>query len=114
MGSHYRYKVNILNYLHQVDTTTKPFFHEGLFVKVGRNEAELCILQFANDTLFLCKESFSNVVTMKAILMGFELASSLKINFHKSKLAGINVDRNVLVCYTNILNCTQMEYLSSI
>jgi len=45
---------------------------------------------------------------MKAILRGFELASSLKINFHKSKLASINVDRNALVCYTKTLNCTQM------
>jgi len=65
-------------------------------------------MQFAYDTLFLCEDAYVNVVTMKAILRGFELASGLKINFHKSKLAGINVDRNALVCYTKTLNYGQM------
>jgi len=75
---------------------------------ISRKEVELCILQFADDTLFLCEDSFSNVVTLKAILRGFELASGLKINFHKSKLAGINVHRNSILCYTKTLNCAQM------
>ena len=35
-------------------------------VKIGREEVELSILQFADDTIFLCEESHSNVVTMKA------------------------------------------------
>lgn len=65
-------------------------------------------MQFADDTLLLCKESFNNVVTVKSILRGFELASGLKINFHKSKLVGINVDRNALACYTKTLNCAQV------
>jgi len=46
-------------------------------------------------------------VTIKSILRGFELASGLKTNFHKSKLVGINVDRNTLACYTKTLNCAQ-------
>jgi len=49
-----------------------------------------------------------NVVTIKAILRGFELASSLKINFHKSRIAGVNVNRNAMVCYAKTLNCDQM------
>jgi len=77
-------------------------------LKIGRKEVELCILQFADDTLFLCEDSFTNVVTLKSILKGFELASGLKINFHKSKLVGINVHRNNLKCYTKTLNCAQM------
>jgi len=68
-------------------------------------------MQFAYDTLFLCEDAYANVVTMKAILRGFELASGLKINFHKSKQTGINDDRNTLVCYTKILNCGQMGVL---
>jgi len=47
---------------------------------------------------------------MKTILRGFELASGLKINFHKSKLAGINVHNHNLVSYSKILNCTQMGH----
>ena len=75
-------------------------------LKIGKNELEVCILQFANDTFFLCENTFSNVVTLKAILRGFELASSQKINFHKSKLAGVNVPSNAVVCYSKTLNCT--------
>ncbi|XP_068486393.1 uncharacterized protein [Phaseolus vulgaris] len=65
-------------------------------------------MQFADDTLFFCEESHSNVVAIKAILRGFELASGLKINFHKSRIAGVNVNRNAMVCYAKILNCGQM------
>jgi len=77
-------------------------------VKFGREEVDLSILQFADDTLFLCEESHSNVVTVKAILRGFELASGLKINFHKSKIAGVNVERNAMAKYAKTLNCDQM------
>jgi len=77
-------------------------------VKIGREEVKLSILQFADDTFFLCEESHSNVVTMKAILRGFELASGLKINFYKSKIAGVNVDRNALKSYAKTLNCAQI------
>jgi len=80
-------------------------------LKFGRNEVELCILQFANDILFLCEDAFTNVMTLKAILKGFELSSGLKINFHKSKLAGINVLRSNIGCYTKTLNCAQMGIL---
>ena len=77
-------------------------------LKIGRKKVELCILQYADDTMFFCEDSYTNVVTLKAILRGFELASSLKINFHKSKITGINVQRNNLACYTKTLNCAQM------
>jgi len=76
-------------------------------VKIGTKEVVVSFLQFANDTLFFCEESWSNVVVMKSILMGFELASGLKINFHKSRLAGVNVQSNNLLCYSKFLNCNQ-------
>ena len=78
-------------------------------LKIGRHEVEMSILQFADDTLFLCEDTLGNVLTLKAILRGFELASGLKINFHKSKLAGINVQSGSIGCYTKTLNCKQME-----
>ena len=77
-------------------------------LKIGRKEEEVCILQFADDTLFFCEDNINNVITLKAILRGFELASGLKINFHKSKLAGINIQSNIVDCFTKILNCTKM------
>ena len=43
-------------------------------LNIGRKEVELCMLQFADDTLFLCQDAYSNVFTLKAILRRFELA----------------------------------------
>ena len=65
-----------------VRSASKTTLLTGL--KFGRKEIEVWILQFADDTIFLCEDSFNNVVTLKVILRGFELASGLKINFHKS------------------------------
>jgi len=77
-------------------------------VKVARPNVEVCMLQFVDDTLFLCEADYGNVVAIKAILRCYELASGLKLNFRKSKMAGINVERNSLSCFTKTLNCTQM------
>jgi len=77
-------------------------------VKVGRHEVDVCMLQFADDTLFLCETAYDNVVAIKAIMRCYELASGFKINFSKSKMADINVERNSLVCFAKSLNCTQM------
>jgi len=76
---------------------------------VRRNEIDCSMLQFADDTLFICKDSFSNVFTIKAILRMFEMASGLKVNFHKSKLVGIKVGRSSLETYARSLNCGLMQ-----
>jgi len=73
-----------------------------------KKKVEMSLLQYADDTLFLCENSFTNVVTLKAILRGFEVASGLKINFHKSKLIDFNVLSSDMDCYTRTLNCSQM------
>ena len=79
-------------------------------VKVGgRNNVECCLLQFENDTLFLCEDSFYNIFAIKAILRCYEIVSGLKVNFHKSKLAGISVDSYALSTYAKTLNCNTMQ-----
>jgi len=35
-------------------------------MKIGRNEVEVCLLQFADDTLFMCEDSLNNVIIIKA------------------------------------------------
>jgi len=89
-----------------VRQTIKVNVLEG--VKVGM-EVELSVLQFADDTLFMCEDSYTNVFTMKVIFRCCELASGLKINFHKSMLTGINVDSPSLDVYAKILHCTIMR-----
>jgi len=78
-------------------------------VKVGTREVELSVLQFAYDMFFMCEDSYANVFTMKAILKCYELASELKVNFHKSMLVGINVDSPSLDVYAKTLHCTIMR-----
>jgi hypothetical protein len=64
-------------------------------------------LQYADDTICVGKATVDNLWTLKALLRGFELASGLKINFHKSSLLGINVTSEFMDMACNFLNCAQ-------
>lgn len=52
-------------------------------VKLGNLEVEACILQFIDDTFFMCKANHQSVFRIKVILRCYDLALRLKINFHK-------------------------------
>ena len=78
-------------------------------IKVGRNNVECFLLQFANDTLFMCEDSFDSIFAIKAILRCFEIVSGLKDNFHKSKLTGIKVDNFAMRTYAKTLNYNTMK-----
>lgn len=60
--------------------------------KFGSSEYQVSHLQFADDTLVVCKKSKKNIWAIKATLQLFEVISGLKVNFHKSQLIGVNVD----------------------
>lgn len=64
-------------------------------------------LHYADDTICVGKATVENLWTLKALLRGFEMASGLKINFHKSCLMGINVDPAFMEMASNFLNCSQ-------
>ncbi|XP_068474709.1 secreted RxLR effector protein 78-like [Phaseolus vulgaris] len=68
-------------------------------LKIGRKGTLMSLLQFADDTLFFCEDSFINVVTLKAILRGFELASGLKST-------STNQSSQVLMSLIKTLNAT--------
>lgn len=67
------------------------------------------MLQFADETLFLGKATVHNILTIKSVLRCFELVSGLKINFHKSKLAGIGVEERETWRLASLLNCKVMK-----
>ncbi|XP_058726606.1 uncharacterized protein LOC131597964 [Vicia villosa] len=48
------------------------------------------LLQFADDTLLVGDGSWRHGWAVKAVLRAFEIVSGLDINYHKSKLIGIN------------------------
>ncbi|XP_073220836.1 uncharacterized protein, partial [Cicer arietinum] len=68
---------------------------------------ELCVshLQFAYDTMILGAKSWSNIRNIKANLLMFELASWLKVKFHKSLLVGVNVHEYWLEEAATLINC---------
>lgn len=58
---------------------------------VGKDKVEVDLLHYADDTMFFGDATVSNVLTIKAILRGFELFSGLKINFDKSMFGAFRV-----------------------
>ncbi|XP_068483236.1 uncharacterized protein [Phaseolus vulgaris] len=56
-------------------------------LEVGRARVNVNMLQYADDTLFFCEANTKSIFNIKAILLYFELASGLKVNFLKADWA---------------------------
>ncbi|XP_058767768.1 uncharacterized protein LOC131641483 [Vicia villosa] len=72
------------------------------------------LLQFADDTLIVGEGTWKHVWAIKEILRAFEIVSGLGINYHKSKLIGINAqygDLSSLVYSEG--NCTKYSSFSN-
>lgn len=65
----------------------------------------ISMLQFPNDTIFLCDGSDRSVWCLKAILRSFEMASGLKVNFAKSNVIGLNMDEWSINGVSSFLAC---------
>jgi len=78
-------------------------------VEIGGRLTKVNMLQFADDTFFLCKASTHSVFVIKAILICFELASGLKVNFQKSSVGGIWCNNLLLQQFATVLNCATMK-----
>ncbi|XP_058733800.1 uncharacterized protein LOC131605468 [Vicia villosa] len=70
-----------------------------------KENKEVDLLQFADDTIILAEEDTANLWSMKAILRGFEMMTGLRVNFHKSNLYGINVGDWYLEAASSFLTC---------
>jgi len=58
-------------------------------IKVGGKKVDVNLLQFDDNTLFVCESKVQNIICIKAILRCFELSSGLRVNYHKSKIGAI-------------------------
>lgn len=76
--------------------------------KVGASNLSVSCLQFADDTVFFGEASIQNILTIKSILRCFEVASELRVNFSKSSLTGVGVDRRLIQMFADTLNCKLM------
>ncbi|CAL5339713.1 unnamed protein product [Camellia sinensis] len=74
-------------------------------VSIGFNQVRLSYLQFADDSLLFCEAKLSEVLALKRLLRCFEMASGLKINYHKSVVCGVGVSISELAVFASLLNC---------
>lgn len=65
------------------------------------------LIQFEDDTLIIGGGGWRNLWSIKAILRGFDLVSGLGVNFHKSRLIGIN--RVLKALYGDVKHHIRME-----
>ena len=80
--------------------------------QVGRERSlSISHLQFVDDTLILGNKSWANVRVMQSVLHLFATMSDHKVNFHKSELVGVNVNRSWLLEATEVLNCRVVPLL---
>jgi len=88
-----------------MSNVVNPNFCKGFKIKGGGT----CVshLQYSDDTLCIGVPTVENLWTLKALLQGFELASGLKVNFHKSSLIGVNVPWDFMEAACGFFNCRQ-------
>ncbi|XP_058775272.1 uncharacterized protein LOC131649529 [Vicia villosa] len=63
------------------------------------------MLQFADVTLIVGESNWKHVWALRAVLLAFELVSGLGINYHKSKLIGINSNHHFLEAVSQFFSC---------
>jgi hypothetical protein len=65
----------------------------------------LSILKYADDTINFMEHDLEKAQNQKLILTAFEQLSSLKINFHKSKLFCIGEAQDEVNAYADLFGC---------
>lgn len=76
---------------------------------MGNEGLTILCLQFMDNTLFFKDASMQNILTLKSILHYFELASGLRVNFYKSNIAGLAVEKRMLQLFVHTLSCNMMK-----
>lgn len=80
--------------------------NRNMLTRVNLNvNTSVNLLQFADDTVITCDNSWSNLWGLKSILRGFELISGLKINLWKNYLYGIRVEESFLMEASKFFAC---------
>ncbi|GKV51819.1 hypothetical protein SLEP1_g58443 [Rubroshorea leprosula] len=75
-----------------VSSAVEKEWYKG--VTIGSGDVMVTHLQFVNDTIFFREATDDNIWVIKCIMRTFELALGLKINFKKSQLMGVGVQKN--------------------
>lgn len=79
-------------------------------VQIGEHGPVISHLQFADDTIILCKCESSEVSNIKMILSCFQMISGPKVNFTKSKISGVDDNETQLKGFADILGCKMDKF----
>lgn len=93
--------VKLVNLLFQKATSLNLW--NGL--EVCKNGFKLFHLQYEDDTILFCPRNIESLLSIKSTLILSQLASRLKVNFHKSSIVRINVEEDWLNMAANKLLC---------
>ncbi|XP_017974450.1 PREDICTED: uncharacterized protein LOC108661541 [Theobroma cacao] len=80
--------------------------YQFAFIK-GRQLMDCALVanEYADDTMIFCEPNLENLKGFKRILQCFQVVSGLKINFYKSQLFGIGIEKEVLSDWARIISC---------
>lgn len=74
-------------------------------IEACKNGPVISHLQFADDTVLFSSPEIPSFLNIKKVLILFQLASGLQINFHKSEILGLNVEETKLHDLARLLCC---------
>ncbi|KAK3226984.1 hypothetical protein Dsin_006846 [Dipteronia sinensis] len=83
-------------------------------VMFGDNMVHISHLQYADDTMLFLEPKLKSLLTTKRILRCFELASGLRINFHKSCMVRIGKRLECMEGWGSKLMCKQASKQASL
>ncbi|GJV06109.1 RNA-directed DNA polymerase, eukaryota [Tanacetum coccineum] len=84
----------------------KAGLYNGIYID---DSLSLSHLFYADDVIFVGKWNLSNLSTIVNVLNLFYLATSLKINLHKSKLMGIGIPHDVVASAARSIGCSTLH-----
>ncbi|XP_071699657.1 uncharacterized mitochondrial protein AtMg01250-like [Rutidosis leptorrhynchoides] len=76
-----------------------------LGVEIVSEKVPISHLQYVDDTIFFSEWSITNLQYLFILLKCFELTSGLKVNYQKSNLFGIGVEKAEIENLANMFGC---------
>ena len=74
-------------------------------IEVCKGGMKVTHLQYADDTILFCPPRLEYLLNIKMVLILFQMASGLQVNFHKSSLLGVHTDEIWLQNTADALLC---------
>ncbi|XVE62138.1 hypothetical protein DITRI_Ditri06bG0094800 [Diplodiscus trichospermus] len=72
---------------------------------VGNDALPISHLQFIDDKIIFCKLTLEQISNVKSVLRCFQVALGSRINFHKSKLYGIDSAQQIIGEWASQIYC---------